>query len=233
MKTITLSVKLSAVLILTAVVVLATASPRAHAVSITGTGGPVATIAADGSLPGLIAGGTLLDVYEIVLHSDSAANVTAFDFTFTGTFAQVQSAVFGTNIPTPLLSDLSSFPPAAIAQDTHFVASLLSPDGSVPTEGAINSGITGTGFADGLSSDLVAIAGAEQAPSVLIAQIVVLSGTPNPVCSYHGEVAIQGNADQSITLVGFCIPEPASAVLLLLGSLQLCARRRLIAQTTN
>ena len=79
----------------------------------------------------------MLDVYTIVADNSIGAggtgtNITAFDISIFGTFAQVQNATFGTNSPSPLRADIAPFGAAAVAQDTHFLPNLVLPGPPIP-----------------------------------------------------------------------------------------------------
>ncbi len=175
-------------------------------------------------------GGGMLDVYQIYVHApDSFTKITALVVSFEGEFAQVQRDIFGTHLPTPLLSDLDGFDPAFIAQDTHFAASLIVLGSPIPppTEGMITPplGFDGSGLARDLNSSQVGIAGPDQAPTVLVAQIVFPAGTVNG--TFDGLFAVAGNAGQSFSFCGtFGVPEPNSAVYALLSTLLYATHRR-------
>jgi hypothetical protein len=203
---------------------LVAAVPGAYAASITGNlDSDARTIAADGILFPAIDAGTLLDVYEIVVNSETDANVTAMDLDFFGDFAQVQGASFGSNTPSPLRSNLEGFPPSAFEQDTHLIPSLTIPAGSVPSEPALTLGNAGSGFSSGLESDPVGIAGNEQAPSVLVAQIVMLAGAMG---SFSGGVAVEGITSEIPVQGRIGVPEPGTFLLGCMGIVGIMVSRR-------
>ena len=170
---------------------LVAAVPSTHALIITGTATPASTVSVSGTFSGIPAG-TMLDRYLITADSETAANLTAFELTFTGTFAQVQNASFGTNTPSPLATDVGGFPAAALAEDTHFIPNLTLPGAPEPppTEGIISLGNPGSGFSNDLLSHKVAIAGPSQSPVVVLAQILMMQGATG---SFSGAIAVAGN----------------------------------------
>ncbi len=183
------------------------------------------TLAPSGSVSDAFGGGLgALDVYTIVA-DNSIANggtgtaITAFDLTFNGTFAQVQNAAFGTNIPSPKRADVAPFGAQALAQDTHFLPALLEPGPPIPgpTEGVITNGVPGSGLAYGLTSNQVTISGLDQSDVVAIAQLVVPPGSCQPF-SGDALIVIAGNPNPiPVSLFPVC-PEPSSALLALLCS---------------
>ena len=166
-------------------------SPRAQALIISGADFPADQVVVSGTFTGIPAG-TVLDRYLITANSESAANLTAFELSFLGTFAQVQNASFGTNIASPQRADIVAFPAAALTEDTHFLPNLTLPGAPEPppTEGVIGLGNPGTGFANNLTSNKVAIAGPSQAPVVVLAQILMMQGAMG---SFSGEIAVAGD----------------------------------------
>ncbi len=172
-----------------------------------------------------------LDVYTIVADNSitnggTGTAITAFDLSFYGTFAQVQNATFGTNIPSPKRADVAPFGAQALAQDTHFLPALLEPGPPIPgpTEGVITNGVPGSGLAYGLTSNQVAIAGPDQSDWIAIAQIVVPAGTI-PVGTFDGSIAIGGNSTPIPVAGTIPAPEPAAALLAMLCSGCLMLRR--------
>ena len=174
-------------------------------------------------------GGGMLDVYHIYLQSCFFnLDVTGFDITFAGEFAQVQTDMFGSHLPTPFRSDLEGFDPALIAQDTHFVPEIIEAGPPIPpaTEGTITPplGFSGSGLGQDLVSHQVAIAGSDQAPTVLVAQIVFPAGTVNG--TFQGVFAVTGNGSAVFVSGTFGVPEPSTAVLAVLVLPLFFARQR-------
>ncbi len=174
----------------------------------------------------------VLDVYTIVADNTVANGgtgtpVTAMDLTFDGIFAQVQNATFGTNTPSPKQSDVAAFGPDALAQDTHFLPTLVEPGPPIPppTEGIITNGAPGSGLASGLLSSQVAIGGLDQAEAVAIAQIVVQAGTV-PAGTFQGTIAIAGNSTPIPVAGVIGVPEPGTIALAGLSLVGFLANRR-------
>jgi hypothetical protein len=180
-----------------------------------------------------------LDAYVLSLESTDGGKITAVDLDFAGPLMQIMfwKPAFGSNphyTPTPLL-DTATWPPEYLAVDSHF---LLSAGDVVFGAAVADENLTeASSFRDPddvwhgpgtyLKTGAMGLKEPVQGVTVALARIVIAHGADPRTVTGIGEVATNGpGVTDPYQLPTFYIPEPATMMLLLGGSLLGLSRRR-------